>query len=98
MEDGSLVYNAMVVISGVITYLIILLAIGPVLDMWIYEVIPMLDMIPWAQKMTSEFMVFAHWLYIYIKIIMALLILWFILGIFRKYRYIRQADEYDFYK
>jgi ethanolamine transporter EutH len=98
MSENSLVANSMVVISGIIMYLIILMAIGPVLDMWIYDVIPMLDMLPWAQKMVNEFIVFAHWIYIIIKLSIALFILWFIVGIFRKYRYIRQEDELDFYK
>lgn len=98
MEGNSLIHTSMTVLSGIILYLIILMGVGPVLDLFIYEVIPSMELIPWGQHMVTELIEFAHWIYIIIKLSVALLILWFIVAIFQKYRYIRQSDEYDFYK
>lgn len=97
-QEMTLVHQAMAVIGGVIMYLIILIGIGPVIDMFVFEVAPSMDLCPWAQKLMNEILVFGHWFYILIKLAIALLILWFFLSVFQRYRYIRREDEYDFYR
>jgi hypothetical protein len=97
-QELTLVQQAMTVISAILMYIIILVGVGPVVDMFVYEIIPEMDLLPWAQKMTNEFLIFGQWFYLLIKLAMAFVVLWFFLVIFQRYRYIRQEDEYDFYK
>lgn len=98
MANVTLTQAAIILINYIVFYFIILLALGPVVDLFTIEVPTMVPLSPWGQKMMGEFIIYGIWFYWVLKAILALVILWFFIYIIRRHRYTREGDEYDMYR
>lgn len=84
-------------IGSIIFYMIALLGLGAVVDLFVYDVAGELSYSPMAQVWLGDIIIYGQWFYFIVKALIAIVVLWFFIFIIKRHRYNRQRDEYDWY-
>jgi hypothetical protein len=94
---SSLTQAGAVLITSVITYMLLLLTLGPFIDMWIFDVAGILPVGPWGQVQMAKILVVGTWIYRLIEFCIVFSFFWFFIFIIKRHRYTRQPGEWDVY-
>ncbi len=95
---SSTTQAAGVLITSFFFYMMLTLTVGPVVDVFVYDVAGIMPLSMTAQGWMQDIILFGTWWYHLIKFMVVILIVWFFIFILKRWRYNRQVDEFDWYE
>lgn len=96
-EVESVTQAGAVLIGGIVYYMVSIFGIGSVIDVFLLDVAGELSFSPMAQRWLQDIIIYGQWFYFITKALIVILVIWFFIFIFKRHRYTRQQDEYDWY-
>lgn len=95
---NSTTQAAAVLITSIFFYMILTISVGPVVDIFVYEIAGVLPLSATAQGWMNDIILFGSWWFHLIKLMIVIMIVWFFIFILKRWRYNRQVDEFDWYE
>jgi uncharacterized BrkB/YihY/UPF0761 family membrane protein len=95
---GSVTQAAGIMVCSIFFYMVYLIALGPVVDTFVFSLAGSLDLSPWGEARMMDVIIFGTWWYHLIKLSIIIIVIWFFIFIIKRWRYNRQVDEYDWFE